>query len=253
MWRGRRTVDRPPRRSRRVLVLTRPIREELRRRLQALSDAGLGYLAPAREIATLSGGEAQRVRLAAALGGGLVGATYVLDEPTQGLHPRDTARLVGVLKGLAAAGNAVVVVEHDAELVAAADHMLELGPGSGPEGGLLVASGPPSALRDRPATYTSRLLRGNAEAATRTFPKGSYIIPEDICWQANKDPKKPGRSATTARTMTPTAQSTNPTQPPTLTPVLILQAATQTRATRAYSSQQVWSTTYWHPAFRSTG
>jgi excinuclease ABC subunit A len=154
--------------SARRLALTGPIREELLRRIQALCDAGLGYLAPAREFATLSGGEAQRVRLAAALGGSLVGATYVLDEPTQGLHPRDTARLVGVLKGLAAAGNAVVVVEHDADLVAAADHILELGPGSGSEGGLLVASGPPSALRDSPATYTARLLQHAGPVTSRT-------------------------------------------------------------------------------------
>jgi excinuclease ABC subunit A len=154
--------------SSRRLALTRPIREELLRRLQALCDAGLGYLAPARELATLSGGEAQRVRLAAALGGGLVGATYVLDEPTQGLHPRDTARLVGVLKGLAAAGNAVVVVEHDADLVGAADHILELGPGSGPEGGLLVASGPPNTLRKDPSTYTARLLQHAVPASPRT-------------------------------------------------------------------------------------
>jgi excinuclease ABC subunit A len=152
---------------------TRLVREELRRRLQALSEAGLGYLAPDREIASLSGGEAQRVRLAAALGGGLVGATYVLDEPTQGLHPRDTARLVGVLKGLAATGNAVVVVEHDADLVASADHILELGPGSGAAGGLLVASGPPRALRDDPATYTSRLLRHAAPPAPR--PRRSFV------------------------------------------------------------------------------
>jgi excinuclease ABC subunit A len=159
------------------LALTRPIREELRRRLRALCDAGLGYLAPAREIATLSGGEAQRVRLAAALSGGLVGATYVLDEPTQGLHPRDTVRLVGVLKELAAAGNAVIVVEHDAELVAAADHVLELGPGAGPAGGVLVASGPPGVLRDDPATYTGRLLRRAGAASSRAGRSLHSIIP----------------------------------------------------------------------------
>ncbi|MFN7986949.1 MAG: hypothetical protein U0529_05720 [Thermoanaerobaculia bacterium] len=136
-----------------------PIRSDLRRRVEALRDSGLGYLSPSREIATLSGGEAQRVRLAAALGGGLVGVTYVLDEPTQGLHPRDTARLAAVLRGLAEAGNAVVVVEHDAALVAAADHVVELGPGSGPDGGLVVASGSPADLRSDASTYTGRLLR----------------------------------------------------------------------------------------------
>ncbi len=141
-----------------LLAVTNPIRADLRRRVRALCDAGLGYLAPERELATLSGGEAQRVRLAAALGGGLVGVTYVLDEPTQGLHPRDTARLAALLRGLSEAGNAVVVVEHDPDLVGAADHVVELGPGSGPEGGLVVASGPPSALAADPSTYTGRLL-----------------------------------------------------------------------------------------------
>jgi len=140
-----------------ILSLTAPIRADLERRVRALRDAGLGYLAPERELATLSGGEAQRVRLAAALGGGLVGVTYVLDEPTQGLHPRDTARLAAVLRNLAAAGNAVVVVEHDPDLVEAADHVVELGPGAGPDGGRIVASGSPAALEADPTTYTARL------------------------------------------------------------------------------------------------
>ncbi len=134
------------------------VREALAPRLRSLCDAGLGYLAPARAMASLSGGEAQRVRLAAALGGGLVGVTYVLDEPTQGLHSRDTERLVGVLRSLADAGNAVVVVEHDATLVAAADHVVELGPLAGPEGGLVVAEGSPAALLADGSSYTARLL-----------------------------------------------------------------------------------------------
>ena len=141
-----------------ALAVTAPVREALLPRLRALRDAGLGYLSPAREMASLSGGEAQRVRLAAALGGSLVGVTYVLDEPTQGLHPRDTERLVSVLRALADAGNAVVVVEHDAALVAAADHVVELGPGAGPEGGLVVAEGAPAALRADASSYTARLL-----------------------------------------------------------------------------------------------
>jgi len=115
---------------------------DLLRRLRALAEAGLDHLSMGREMASLSGGEAPRVRLAAALGGGLVGVTYVLDEPTRGLHPRDVQRLLGVLKGLAAAGNAVVVVEHDPAVLAAADQVVELGPGSGPEGGRLLAVGP---------------------------------------------------------------------------------------------------------------
>lgn len=146
-------------------ALTASIRPELARRLRSLQDAGLGYLSPSREMATLSWGEAQRVRLAAALVGGLAGVTYALDEPSQGLHPRDTRRLIGVLRSLAAAGNAVVVVEHDPEIVAAADHVLELGPGSGPEGGRLLAAGPPAELATGTSGYTARLLERAAETA----------------------------------------------------------------------------------------
>ncbi len=154
-----------------LLAATAPVRGELVPRLRALRDAGLGYLLPSREMASLSGGEAQRVRLAAALGGGLVGVTYVLDEPTQGLHPRDTERLVSVLRALADAGNAVVVVEHDAALVAAADHVVELGPGAGPEGGLVVAEGSHAALRAGGSSYTARLLARADTSAPRGAPR----------------------------------------------------------------------------------
>jgi len=162
-----------------ALAVTAPVREALVSRLRALREAGLGYLSPAREMASLSGGEAQRVRLAAALGGGLVGVTYVLDEPTQGLHPRDTERLVSVLRALADAGNAVVVVEHDAALVAAADHVVELGPGAGPEGGLVVADGAPAALRAEASSYTGRLLAGadvQPPRAPRTLLPGVTVL-----------------------------------------------------------------------------
>lgn len=131
------------------------LREDILRRLRALAEAGLTYLTMGREMASLSGGEAQRVRLAAALGGGLVGVTYVLDEPTRGLHPRDVQRLLGVLKDLAAAGNAVVVVEHEEAVIAAADHLIELGPGAGPEGGRLLAAGPPAARHRQPGPWAA--------------------------------------------------------------------------------------------------
>ena len=143
------------------------LRADILRRCAALRDAGLGYLCPGREVATLSGGEAQRLRLASALGGGLTGVTYVLDEPTQGLHPRDTQRLAGVLRGLADAGNAVVVVEHDAELVARADRVIELGPGAGPEGGRLLAEGSPAELAGG-NSRTGRMLRRRTERQART-------------------------------------------------------------------------------------
>ncbi|HJW73140.1 MAG TPA: hypothetical protein VJ486_09950 [Geothrix sp.] len=151
--------------SSKVLTFTEELRSEIIRRLQALADAGLGYLSCQREMASLSGGEAQRVRLAASLGGGLVGVAYVLDEPTQGLHQRDIQRLGGVLRQVADAGNAVVLVEHDASLIASADHVIELGPGAGPQGGRLLAAGTPEALKRLPSSRTGALLR-----RSRTFP-----------------------------------------------------------------------------------
>lgn len=151
--------------SPRMALLTHDLREDLRRRLQALADAGLGYLSVPREMASLSGGEAQRVRLAAALDGGLVGVTYILDEPSRGLHARDIQRLGGVLRKLAEAGNAVVVVEHESALIAAADQILELGPGAGPEGGHLLAAGTPEDLKRLPGSRTGAQLRRSRTAA----------------------------------------------------------------------------------------
>ncbi|MBI1751266.1 MAG: ATP-binding cassette domain-containing protein [Acidobacteria bacterium] len=145
--------------SPRSLALTEALRDDLLLRLRALDEAGLGYLSLRREMASLSGGEAQRVRLAASLGGGLVGVTYVLDEPTRGLHARDVQRLGGVLRRLADAGNAVVLVEHEPSLIAAADHVLELGPGAGPEGGRLLGAGSPEELMGRSRSRAGGQLR----------------------------------------------------------------------------------------------
>jgi len=138
------------------------LRPLLARRLEALDRAGLGYLPADREMATLSGGEAQRVRLAAALDEGLSGVAYILDEPTRGLHPRDTARLADTLLRLAGAGNAVVVVEHDPGIIARAGLVLELGPGAGPGGGRLTAAGTPAMLMAEGAGHTGQLLRRRA-------------------------------------------------------------------------------------------
>ncbi|MEM8605663.1 MAG: excinuclease ABC subunit UvrA [Myxococcota bacterium] len=115
--------------------------QEARRRLRFLEEVGLGYLGLGRAANTLSGGEMQRVRLAAQLGSGLTGVLYVLDEPTIGLHPRDTGRLLGALRGLVDRGNSVLVVEHDADTIRAADHVIDVGPGGGKHGGTLVAQG----------------------------------------------------------------------------------------------------------------
>ncbi len=134
---------------------------EIRDRLGFLVDVGLGYLTLSRQTRTLSGGEAQRINLANALGSRLVDTLYVLDEPTVGLHPRDTAALLALLRRLSDAGNTVVVVEHDPQVVAAADHVIELGPRSGEEGGRVVFEGPPSELAHAD-TATGRLLAGAA-------------------------------------------------------------------------------------------
>jgi excinuclease ABC subunit A len=136
---------------------------EIRGRLRFLVDVGLGYLTLGRQSRTLSGGEAQRVTLATALGGSLTSTLYVLDEPSVGLHPRDAGRLSTVLRRLGEAGNAVVVVEHDATLIASADHVIDLGPGPGREGGEVVYEGSVAGLLDAPRSKTGLHLAGRLE------------------------------------------------------------------------------------------
>ena len=121
-------------------VVTDVVRE-IRSRLQFMVEVGLGYLTLNRESGTLSGGEAQRIRLATQIGSGLAGVLYVLDEPSIGLHQRDNSRLLGTLRRLRDLGNSVIVVEHDEETIRAADHIVDLGPGAGPRGGEIVAQG----------------------------------------------------------------------------------------------------------------
>ncbi|MDH5298334.1 MAG: excinuclease ABC subunit UvrA, partial [Desulfobulbaceae bacterium] len=137
----------------------RDIVAELLSRLGFLQQVGLGYLALDRGAPTLSGGEAQRIRLAAQLGSNLRGVCYILDEPTIGLHPRDTIMLLDILHRLRAKGNSVVVVEHDEETIKSADHVIDLGPGGGVEGGRVVATGPVEDLLHNPASITGRCLR----------------------------------------------------------------------------------------------
>jgi excinuclease ABC subunit A len=142
--------------------------EEIRQRLRFLNDVGLEYLTLDRLSATLSGGEAQRIQLATCLGSRLVGAVYVLDEPSIGLHSRDTARLIQILKNLRELGNTIIVVEHDPEIMAEADHILDLGPGAGENGGRVIFAGsyeqllqpPASRDRDSSLSLTGRYLRG---------------------------------------------------------------------------------------------
>jgi excinuclease ABC subunit A len=136
------------------------ILEELRARLRYLDEVGLDYLTLERQSSTLSGGEAQRVQLAASLGSQLVGAMYVLDEPSIGLHPRDTARLVRILKSLRDLGNTILVVEHDPEVMRAADRLLDLGPGAGELGGKLLACGSVEEILHAPQSLTGKYLSG---------------------------------------------------------------------------------------------
>ncbi len=138
--------------------IAEPIVSELSRRVEFLTQVGLGYLSLDRAARSLSGGEMQRLRLAAQLGAGLTGALYVLDEPTIGLHPTDTQRLIANLNGLVELGSTVVVVEHDADMIRAADHLVDMGPGGGSRGGRVIASGKPKKVLATKDSPTARCL-----------------------------------------------------------------------------------------------
>ena len=147
---------------------------ELNERLGFLENVGLGYLTLDRANSTLSGGEAQRIRLASQLGSRLSGVLYVLDEPSIGLHQRDNDRLIATLHELRDRGNSVIVVEHDEDTIRAADYVLDLGPGAGPRGGELMAAGSPAEITLNPASLTGRFLSG----AELIKPPGKRIIPQ---------------------------------------------------------------------------
>jgi excinuclease ABC subunit A len=143
----------------RDLAISSPIMKELDRRVAFLSEVGLDYLSLDRAASTLSGGEIQRLRLAAQLGADLTGALYVLDEPTIGLHPRDTARLLDNLRRLVDTGSTVLMVEHDQDAIAAADHLIDLGPRGGTHGGTVVAAGTPESVLKNPASPTGQAFK----------------------------------------------------------------------------------------------
>ena len=154
------------------------ILKEIRNRLRFLLDVGLGYLTLNRESGTLSGGEAQRIRLATQLGCGLVGVLYILDEPSIGLHQRDNDKLLATLKRLRDIGNTVVVVEHDIDTILAADHVIDLGPAAGVHGGEIVAEGKPADLIRFPRSMTAKYLSGEEEIpipAKRKGGSGKYL------------------------------------------------------------------------------
>lgn len=136
------------------------ILKEILARLTFLQDVGLNYLNLLRSAVTLSGGEAQRIRLATQIGSGLMGVLYVLDEPSIGLHQRDNSRLINTLKHLRDIGNSVIVVEHDEDTIRTADYLLDIGPGAGIHGGHVVASGSPEEVANNPKSITGQYLRG---------------------------------------------------------------------------------------------
>jgi excinuclease ABC subunit A len=154
------------------------ILEEIRTRLQFLDEVGLDYLTLDRLTSTLSGGESQRIQLATSLGSHLVGALYVLDEPSIGLHPRDTQRLIDILKSLRDLGNTVLVVEHDPDTIQAADRIIDLGPGAGELGGKLLFAGTYDEILHDPKSITGKYLSGEARIpvpATRHKPTGKFL------------------------------------------------------------------------------
>jgi excinuclease ABC subunit A len=163
----------------RELVIAHRIMKEIRERLGFLVNVGLDYLTLDRAAATLSGGEGQRIRLATQIGSGLVGVLYILDEPSIGLHQRDNRRLLQTLLRLRDLGNTVVVVEHDAETMMAADYILDMGPGAGSQGGHIISQGTPKEVMADPKSITGQYLRGLQSVAVpqrQRKPKGFLSV-----------------------------------------------------------------------------
>ena len=155
--------------------------QEIRERLQFLNDVGLEYLTLDRLASTLSGGEAQRIQLATSLGSRLVGTLYVLDEPSIGLHSRDTHRLIKILHDLRDLGNTILVVEHDPDVMRASDRILDLGPGAGESGGQVIAAGTYDEILKAPASLTGRYLSGRAaHPASAGAPQAGHAADQDL-------------------------------------------------------------------------
>jgi excinuclease ABC subunit A len=160
-------------------IASRP-RQEIGNRLKTMDQLGLSYLSLSRSANTLSGGELQRVRLAHQVGSPLSGVLYVLDEPSIGLHPRDHERLLNILLGLRDAGNTVIVVEHDRDTILRADHVVDMGPGAGAQGGEVIFSGPPDELKNHPQSLTAQYLSGQKAITSRggrpPFTSGTLVV-----------------------------------------------------------------------------
>jgi excinuclease ABC subunit A len=170
----------------REMVIAHRILKEIRERLGFLVNVGLDYLTLDRAAATLSGGEGQRIRLATQIGSGLVGVLYILDEPSIGLHQRDNRRLLQTLLRLRDLGNTVVVVEHDAETMMAADYILDMGPGAGSHGGHIIAQGTPKQVMGDPNSLTGQYLRGVQAVSVpqrKRKPKGFLSVVD--AWKHN--------------------------------------------------------------------
>lgn len=157
-------------------LIARPIKKEVRARLGFMSNVGLSYLELSRAANTLSGGEAQRIRLATQIGSGLQGVLYVLDEPSIGLHQRDNDRLIGTLKHLRDLGNSVLVVKHDEDTIHQADYLVDVGPGAGVHGGQIVAQGTPAEVAKNPDSITGRYLAGTEKIP---LPKKRRAVEKD--------------------------------------------------------------------------
>jgi excinuclease ABC subunit A len=172
------------------LLIAERILKEINTRLKFLIDVGMSYLDLARSSDTLSGGEIQRIRLATQIGSGLVGVLYVLDEPTIGLHPRDSERLISTMKRLRDAGNTVLVVEHDAEVMNSSDYIIDVGPGAGLNGGEIVFQGTPEEIRRSYVSVTGKYLSGETSIsvpARRRAVSDSVIAIEGACANNLKD------------------------------------------------------------------
>jgi len=160
--------------------VAQPIMQELIKRVNFVVNIGLDYIQVNRRMDTLSGGEAQRVRLASQLGSGLTGVLYVLDEPSIGLHSRDTERLVSILRSLRDEGNTVVVVEHDNDIIESSDHVIDLGPYAGKRGGEVVFQGSPEELK-KADTLTGQYVSGRRQIQVTQkrrapFPLGCFTV-----------------------------------------------------------------------------
>lgn len=165
--------------SEREQYIAQEVLKEIKERLKFLIDVGLDYITLERSSGTLSGGEAQRIRLATQIGSGLVGVLYILDEPSIGLHQRDNKRLINTLKRLRDIGNTLIVVEHDEETIISADHVLDIGPGAGEHGGRIVAKGTPEEIMNHPESITGHYLSGKESInipTERTTPNGKKLV-----------------------------------------------------------------------------